>query len=145
MIIAHRGGYKDSKTKENSLDAFKWQIKENYADLLELDVHLSKDSKIMVNHDAIHIERSWAKRDGGFAFSIRIRENRDPYIERCSEACVIKKDEEEDRFDRDQASKVQFFCPPVQLYPMENQLVQLIEEYEQKGFDVSCRRSSKII
>ena len=42
-----------------NINAFKWQIKENYADLLELDVHLSKDLKIMVNHAPKMTMKKW--------------------------------------------------------------------------------------
>lgn len=46
--IAHRG-YHNSKYPENSIGAFKNAIKYGYT--IELDVHLTKDSKIVVFHD----------------------------------------------------------------------------------------------
>ena len=147
MIIAHRGGYKDSKTKENSLDAFKWQIKENYADLLELDVHLSKDSKIMVNHDA-SLARTFPGRNETVdsLSASELEKIGIPTLRDVLEACMSsKKMKKKIVLIEIKPRKFSFLSGPVQLYPLENQLVQLIEEYEQKGFDVSCRRSSKTI
>ena len=46
--IAHRG-YHNSRYPENSIGAFKNAIKNGYT--IELDVHLTKDSKIVVFHD----------------------------------------------------------------------------------------------
>lgn len=46
--IAHRG-YHDSKYPENSIAAFKNAIKYGYT--IELDVHLTKDNKVVVFHD----------------------------------------------------------------------------------------------
>ena len=49
-LIAHRGDH-DIKNKipENSIPAFKKAINNNYT--IELDVHLTKDNKIVVFHD----------------------------------------------------------------------------------------------
>ena len=47
-IIAHRGLH-DSKVLENSLLSFKLAIDKNY--IIELDVRLSKDNKVIVYHD----------------------------------------------------------------------------------------------
>lgn len=50
-LIAHRG-YHDTKNgiPENSIAAFKKAIRYNY--IIELDVHLTKDNKIVVFHDS---------------------------------------------------------------------------------------------
>jgi glycerophosphoryl diester phosphodiesterase len=135
MIIAHRGGYKDSKTKENSLDAFKWQIKENYADLLELDVHISKDSKIMVNHDASLVRTFPGRNETVDSLSASELEKIGiPTLRDVLEACMLsKKMKKKIVLIEIKPRKFSFLSGPVQLYPMENQLVQLIEEYEQKG------------
>lgn len=47
-IIAHRG-YHDKKYPENSISAFKKSIRYGYN--IELDVHLTKDEKLVVFHD----------------------------------------------------------------------------------------------
>ena len=47
-IIAHRGVH-DDKTPENSIISFKKAINKGYT--IELDVHLTKDNKIVVFHD----------------------------------------------------------------------------------------------
>lgn len=47
-LIAHRG-YFDIENPENSIGAFKKAIKMNYT--IELDVHLTKDKKVVVFHD----------------------------------------------------------------------------------------------
>lgn len=47
-VIAHRG-YHDEKIPENSIPAFKKAIRYGYT--IELDVHLTKDKKIVVFHD----------------------------------------------------------------------------------------------
>lgn len=47
-LIAHRG-YHNKLYPENSLPAFQNAIKHNY--LIELDIHLTKDLKIVVYHD----------------------------------------------------------------------------------------------
>ena len=46
-LIAHRGVH--YKYLENSLNAFKEAMKRNY--IIELDVHITKDNKIVVYHD----------------------------------------------------------------------------------------------
>ena len=48
-IIAHRGIYDNKIVFENTLEAFKLAIKKDY--IIELDVHLTKDKKIIVFHD----------------------------------------------------------------------------------------------
>ena len=47
--IAHRGIYDNKKISENSIEAFKKAIKKN--EMIELDIHLTKDEKIVVFHD----------------------------------------------------------------------------------------------
>lgn len=53
-VIAHRGY--SSKAPENTLSAFKMAL-EIQADMIELDVHLSKDNQVIVMHDA-NLERT---------------------------------------------------------------------------------------
>ena len=48
-IIAHRGIYDNKKIVENTIPAFKKAITKGYA--IELDLHLSKDNKVIVFHD----------------------------------------------------------------------------------------------
>lgn len=49
-IVAHRGYHdKDKGIPENSMLAFKRAIDENY--LIEFDLHLLKDGKVVVFHD----------------------------------------------------------------------------------------------
>ena len=48
-IIAHRGDFGEIDTRENSLSAFKRAMDNNY--IIELDVHLTKDNRIIVFHD----------------------------------------------------------------------------------------------
>lgn len=48
-VIAHRGIFDNKKTVENTLEAFKKALKKGYA--IELDLHLTKDNKIIVFHD----------------------------------------------------------------------------------------------
>ena len=48
-IIAHRGIYDNKKTIENTIGAFIKAINKKYA--IELDLHLTKDKKIVVFHD----------------------------------------------------------------------------------------------
>lgn len=48
-VIAHRGIYDNKKIVENTIPAFKKAISKGYA--IELDLHLSKDNKIIVFHD----------------------------------------------------------------------------------------------
>lgn len=47
--IAHRGLFDNDKIVENSLEAFSNAIKNNY--IIELDLHLTKDNKVIVFHD----------------------------------------------------------------------------------------------
>ena len=48
--IAHRGVFDNKKVPENSIKAFKTAMNNNY--VIEFDVHLTKDKKIVVFHDA---------------------------------------------------------------------------------------------
>ena len=48
-IIAHRGYFDNKNIPENSLRAFELAMKKNY--IIELDLHLLKDKKIVVFHD----------------------------------------------------------------------------------------------
>ena len=48
-IIAHRGVFDNKKVPENSIKAFKDAISKKY--IIELDVHLTKDGKVVVFHD----------------------------------------------------------------------------------------------
>lgn len=48
-IIAHRGIFDNKKTVENTINAFKKAINKGYT--IELDLHLTKDNKIVVFHD----------------------------------------------------------------------------------------------
>ena len=48
-IIAHRGIFDNKKIPENSIKAFKDALNKNY--VIEFDVHLTKDKKIVVFHD----------------------------------------------------------------------------------------------
>lgn len=48
-MIAHRGFYDNKKIPENSIKAFEEAIKNGY--VIELDLHLTKDNKIVVFHD----------------------------------------------------------------------------------------------
>lgn len=48
-IISHRGIHDNKKIYENTLEAFKSAIDKNY--IIELDIHLTKDKKIVVFHD----------------------------------------------------------------------------------------------
>lgn len=48
-LIAHRGIFDNKIVPENSIEAFKKAIKKDY--IIELDVHLTKDKKIVVFHD----------------------------------------------------------------------------------------------
>ena len=49
-LIAHRGVFDNNKNQENSLRSFKEAIKGGY--IIEFDIHLTKDNKIIVFHDA---------------------------------------------------------------------------------------------
>lgn len=48
-IIAHRGIFDNKATPENSIKAFKLALDKNLT--IELDVHLTKDNKLVVFHD----------------------------------------------------------------------------------------------
>lgn len=48
-LIAHRGIFDNKIVPENSIEAFKKAIRKDY--IIELDVHLTKDKKIVVFHD----------------------------------------------------------------------------------------------
>ena len=48
-IIAHRGIYDNKKVIENTINAFKKAINKGYT--IELDLHLTKDNKVIVFHD----------------------------------------------------------------------------------------------
>ncbi len=48
-IIAHRGMHNNNDIPENSLKAFEKAVEDNY--IIELDVHLTKDGKVVVVHD----------------------------------------------------------------------------------------------
>ena len=48
-FIAHRGYFNNKNIPENSVAAFRKAIRNNYA--IELDVHLTKDEKVVVFHD----------------------------------------------------------------------------------------------
>ena len=48
-IISHRGIYDNKIIFENTIESFKKAIKKNYA--IELDIHITKDKKIIVFHD----------------------------------------------------------------------------------------------
>lgn len=48
-LIAHRGIFDNKIVPENSIEAFKKAIRKGY--IIELDVHLTKDKKIVVFHD----------------------------------------------------------------------------------------------
>ena len=50
LPIAHRGLFNNKEIYENTISAFKLAIENNYA--IELDVHLTKDNKIIVIHDS---------------------------------------------------------------------------------------------
>ena len=48
-IIAHRGIFDNKKVVENTINAFKKAITKGYT--IELDLHLTKDNKVVVFHD----------------------------------------------------------------------------------------------
>lgn len=51
-IIAHRGGYKESNTTENSKEAILYAISKKYIDGIEFDIRVTKDKKIVLIHNA---------------------------------------------------------------------------------------------
>ena len=80
LLIAHRGGA--ALRPENTLPAFEHALHAHGADVLELDVHLSRDGELVVAHDATLerctdgegplAERTWLelqRLDAGFHFS----------------------------------------------------------------------------
>lgn len=50
-LIAHRGGYKQSNTRENSIEAIKYATSKEYIDGVEFDVRVTSDNKLVVFHD----------------------------------------------------------------------------------------------
>ena len=52
-IIAHRGN--DGIHKENSLEAIINSLNKKYVDGVELDVRLTKDKKLIINHDPFYL------------------------------------------------------------------------------------------
>ncbi len=48
-LIAHRGVFNNKDIPENSIPAFSKAIEKNY--IIELDVHLTQDNKVIVMHD----------------------------------------------------------------------------------------------
>ena len=48
-LISHRGIHDNTRVYENTLESFKIAIKKKY--IIELDIHLTKDNKIIVFHD----------------------------------------------------------------------------------------------
>ena len=49
-LIAHRGGYKESNTRENSIKAIKYAVSKDYITGVEFDVRITKDNKIILFH-----------------------------------------------------------------------------------------------
>jgi len=49
LLVAHRGGA--GLAPENTMDAFRQAVERWEADILELDVHLTKDGEVVVLHD----------------------------------------------------------------------------------------------
>ncbi len=49
MVSAHRGG--GIKYPENTMKTFKWCVNELNVDILEFDLHLTKDDVLVINHD----------------------------------------------------------------------------------------------
>lgn len=58
MIVAHRGGA--ALQVENSIEAFKQSLKHEI-EVIELDLHLSKDGVLIVHHDPVVIDRDGQK------------------------------------------------------------------------------------
>lgn len=50
MVSAHRGG--GVKYPENTIKTFRWCVNELGVDILEFDVHLTKDDVLVINHDS---------------------------------------------------------------------------------------------
>ncbi len=51
-VIAHRGGYKESGTLENSKEAITYAISKSYIDGVEFDIRITNDKKIVLIHNA---------------------------------------------------------------------------------------------
>lgn len=51
-VIAHRGGYKESHTRENSKEAILYAISKDYVDGVEFDIRITKDKKIVLIHNS---------------------------------------------------------------------------------------------
>lgn len=49
MVCAHRGG--GIKYPENTMKTFKWCVNDLNVDILEFDLHLTKDNYLVINHD----------------------------------------------------------------------------------------------
>ncbi len=130
LRVAHRGGNLDSKHAENSLEAFKYQICKDYCDVLELDVHLSKDNEIIVNHDET-IERTHPPHSSRVdeMTSSELKHIGIPLLKEVLEACV---NTNKSVLVEIKAKKFSFFSPLV-LHSLEKKLVNLIETYEKKG------------
>ncbi|MDI6755383.1 MAG: glycerophosphodiester phosphodiesterase family protein [Thermodesulfobacteriota bacterium] len=90
MVIAHRGF--SGEAPENTLAAFQKAI-ETGSDMLELDVHLSKDKEVVVIHDetlerttngqgrvADHTLKELKKQDAGFRFGPQFSGERIPTL-----------------------------------------------------------------
>ena len=50
MLVAHRGG--GQLAPENTIEAFRGAVETWWADMLEMDVRLTKDGEVVVIHDA---------------------------------------------------------------------------------------------
>lgn len=62
-VIAHRGSRSEG-LPENTLVAFQDAIDSNFADIIELDVWLSKDGLVVVHHDETFTRMTSGKSDG---------------------------------------------------------------------------------
>ena len=51
MIIAHRGGIKGSKIKENTLQAFERAMRNSAVDGIECDLRLTAEGVVVIHHD----------------------------------------------------------------------------------------------
>ncbi len=51
-LIAHRGGYLSSSTRENSKEAIEYASKQDYIDGIEFDVRITKDKKAVIIHNS---------------------------------------------------------------------------------------------
>ena len=113
------------------MESFNWQISKDYADVLELDVHLSKDSKIIVNHDAI-LERTFPGRKETVESlsAAELKKIGIPTLEDVLRQCVSSK---KIVLIEIKPRKFSLLSASSELYPLENSLVSLIEAYEKKG------------